>query len=80
VHPKIALLHSIPIELLIRDEIPKYLTLAMACLGCIAGEGLASAAEGMWWAANILITATLEVDNREARKADLLNAVCLLHP
>ena len=79
VHPRITLLRSIPMETLTHDKVPKYLTLAMACLGCFAAEGMSSTAENMWWAANFLITATLEVDNREARKADLISAVCFLY-
>jgi hypothetical protein len=77
VHPKMTLLHRIPIRSLLRDDVPQYLTFAMASLGSLVSGGLQSDTEGLWWAANILIAITLEVDNREARKMDLLNAVCI---
>jgi hypothetical protein len=77
VHPKMALLRSISLKTLLRPDRPRYLTYTMSCLGSIASGGAQSVTESLWWAADILITATLEVDNREARKADVVNAVSL---
>lgn len=77
VHSKMALLRSIPLKTLLRPDRPRYLTYTMACLGSIASDGAQSVTESLWWAADILITATLEVDNREARKVDVVNAVSL---
>jgi hypothetical protein len=70
------LLRYIPIKSLLRNDVPQYLTFAMASLGSVASSGRRSDAKTLWWAANLLIAATLEVDNLEARKVDLVNAVC----
>jgi hypothetical protein len=80
IHPKMALLRYISLKTLLRPDRPRYLTYAMSCLGSIASGGAQSVTESLWWAADILMTATLEVDNREARKADVVNAVSLRAP
>ena len=75
VYPKMTFVRGIPIQNLLRDSRPPYLTFAMASIASMASGGAQSVTEAMWWAANRLITGTMEVDNREARKVDLLNAV-----
>lgn len=47
----------------------------MACLGSVVADGVPVDINSLCWTAHILITATMEIDNREARKTDLLNAV-----
>ena len=76
IHPKMTLLCRIPVGSLQRSDSPPYLSYAMATIGSLASGGDQSVTEDLWLAANLLIAGTLEVDNREARKADLLNAVC----
>ena len=73
--PKMTLFRCILVKTLLRAERPQYLTFAMACIGSVSAGGPHTVTEALWWAANILIAATLEVDNRAARKVDLLNAV-----
>ena len=75
VYSELRLISFIPIEQLIRADTPKYLKFAMEVLGMMVAGGFEDEASRLWHAANLLITVTLEVDNREARKADLFNAV-----
>ncbi|KAL3423890.1 hypothetical protein PVAG01_05637 [Phlyctema vagabunda] len=76
--PKMALLRDIPTNILLRTDRPRYLTFAMACMGALASDAPSPVIESLWWASSILVTAKLEVDNREARKVDLLNAWVIL--
>ncbi|KAH7323956.1 hypothetical protein BKA65DRAFT_77255 [Rhexocercosporidium sp. MPI-PUGE-AT-0058] len=78
IYPTMPLLYHIPVESLQRSDNPPYLTYAIATIGSLVLGADQSLTEDLWWAANFLIAGILEIDNREARKVELLNAWVLL--
>jgi hypothetical protein len=75
VHPSMPFLSQIPLQSFCAANMPEYMTYAMAAVGAVKGMTDSSTSHALWSTANILIASTLEVDNREARKVDLINAV-----
>ncbi|KAJ4247094.1 hypothetical protein NW762_013232 [Fusarium torreyae] len=74
VHLRMPLIQHIPIESFDQTNLSGYLTYAMAALGSLTLPNATSTAHSLWSTARSLITASLEVDNREARKPSLINA------
>ncbi|KAF5532895.1 hypothetical protein FMEXI_12155 [Fusarium mexicanum] len=74
VHRRMPLIHYIPIESIDQTHSPGYLAYSMAALGSLTVPNATSAAHSLWSTARSLITASLEVDNREARKPSLITA------
>ncbi|RYC80437.1 hypothetical protein BFJ63_vAg16673 [Fusarium oxysporum f. sp. narcissi] len=74
VHPHMPLICQIPIETFDKTQLSGYLSYAMAALGALTLPSAFSITLTLWSAARTLITACLEVDNREARKPSLINA------
>lgn len=74
---KMPYLRSLPRAVFDRDNCPRYLQLAVACMGSQVSRAVISA-NRLWWAASRLLTAAVEIDNREARKMHLLSAVSSL--
>lgn len=54
---------------------PLYFTLAMACMGSMLDECPVERSSKLWWSSLRLLMGQLEVDNREARKMELIKAV-----
>ena len=75
-HLSMPLVSQIPASALRAPNKPEYLTYAMAAVGAVISATHPSITHALWSTANMLVASTLEVDNREARKADLINAVC----
>lgn len=73
--PSMPLISQIPAQSFGAVDMPEYLTYAMATVGAVIAMNDSSTAHALWSTANILIASTLEVDNREARKVDLIHAV-----
>ena len=70
-------LKDLPKDYFLRPSKAKYLPFAMASIGAaIAGEP-PNKSKAFWSGAIRLLVWQLEVDNREARKMDLIDAVCL---
>ncbi|KAH6959577.1 hypothetical protein BKA56DRAFT_624130 [Ilyonectria sp. MPI-CAGE-AT-0026] len=77
-HPNLPLIHHIPIRSFSSANLPGYLAYAMATIGAMILSESPTATDSLWSTGNTLIASALEVDNREARKADLINAWALL--
>jgi hypothetical protein len=73
-HSQTAVLRSIPRDVFNHPVPAPYLRYAMACLGSTLSGG-ALDAENLFWSSTLLITGTLEIDNRVARTLDLVAAV-----
>lgn len=70
-----ALVSSIPKESFQRPAPPEYLTYAMATIGSVLSPQPSIQSDSLWSAATVLIALALEIDNRQARNWDLVNAV-----
>lgn len=73
-HSRTAILRSTPRDVFDHSVPAQYLRYAEACLGSALSDG-ALDAENLFWSATLLITGTLEIDNRVARSLDLVAAV-----
>jgi hypothetical protein len=73
-HSRTAILRSIPRDVFDHPVPAQYLRYAVACLGSTLSGGTVDA-ENLFWSATLLITGTLEIDNRVARSLDLVAAV-----
>lgn len=74
-HPNMPLIHHIPLTSLSPRDRSGYLAYSMAVIGQLIQDRNLAAANSIWTTANVLIVLGLEVDNREARNVELLNAV-----
>ncbi|KAI8686825.1 hypothetical protein NCS56_00343900 [Fusarium sp. Ph1] len=79
VYPYMSLIHHIPLESFNISQLSDYLGYAMATLSSMMIPEASSATHTLWSTAKTLITAGLEVDNREARKPGLINATNVGH-
>ncbi|KAH7133856.1 hypothetical protein EDB81DRAFT_805208 [Dactylonectria macrodidyma] len=78
VYPNMSLLCLIPIEAFHAANLSGYLGYAMATLGAMMDPVASSITHGLWSFANTLSVIGLEMDNREARNLDMVNAWVLL--
>ena len=72
---KAPFLHGLPVDAFPTRPRPQYLALAMACIGSVMLGEPERVSTTLWWCSSRLLIGHLEVDNREARKIDLLKAV-----
>ncbi|KAJ9617549.1 hypothetical protein H2204_013680 [Knufia peltigerae] len=75
---KAPFLRDVPASLFCQLPAPLYFTLAMACIGAMLGECSIERSSKLWWSSLRLLMGQLEVDNREARKMELIKAWVLL--
>jgi hypothetical protein len=73
-HLQTTILRSIPQDVFDHPVPAPYLRYAVACLASALSGGVRDA-ENLFWSATLLITGTLEIDNRVARSLDLVAAV-----
>lgn len=73
-HSRTAILRSVPRDMFTHPLPAQYLRHAVACLGSTLSGGELDA-ENLFWSSTLLITGTLEIDNRVARTLDLVAAV-----
>jgi hypothetical protein len=77
-HPAMPLVSLIPKEAFQGQALPDYLTFAMATIGAVLAPQPSVDHQQLWTRANALIGLALEIDNRNARRLDLINAVRLV--
>lgn len=75
VHPNMSLLSYIPIQSYERTELTDYVAYAMATVASLICSTSWQASRPLWSTANMILSLALELDNREARNVDLINAV-----
>lgn len=75
VHPDMSLLHHIPIRFFARTTLSDYVAYAMAAVSTLICPGASLTSHPLWLTANNLLSLALELDNREARNVELINAV-----
>jgi len=73
--PALAFVSEIPSHAYTHANLPNYLIYSLASIGSLACSQDVMQAEQLWSAANTSIATMLEIDNREARNPDLINAV-----
>jgi hypothetical protein len=74
-HSRMAVLRAVRRSVFDHPISAQYLRYAVACLGSTLSGGPLDVAENLFWSSTLLITGTLEVDNRVARTLDLVAAV-----
>ena len=74
-HSALAVIADIPTRAFEGSHLPHYLVLAMACIGSVTSGRPMNEAKTLWSSANTLVATTLEIDNTEARRLHLIDAV-----